>query len=130
MFKKLLISTILLLFITVGCLATHNIKWQLYDNGIALAQKENKKVFIYFYAEWCHYCQKMKSETFKDPAVIKYLDEHFVSIKINIDKNKELVTKFRVRGIPNSWFVVGDKKTNFPGYIPAEKFLDVLKKMG
>ena len=60
---------------------TAGISWHPYDEGMALGKSHEKKVFINFYATWCTYCRMMDTTTFKDAAVIAYLNENFIDRK-------------------------------------------------
>ena len=105
------------------------IKWQKYAQGMELAKSRNKPVFLYFHADWCTYCTKLKKTTFRDKAVVKYLEENFVSITVDTDKNKKLATEWKVKGLPTLWFLKPDnsKISNIPGYVEANQFLQILK---
>ena len=71
----------------------------------------------------------MDSSTFEDSDVIKYLNENFIAIKVNSDKEPDLAATFEVRGLPTSWFLKsnGEKLSNMPGYIDADRLLCILK---
>lgn len=105
------------------------IEWKGYDEGIAMAKAENKKVFLYFHADWCGYCRKMDASTFKDKKVIDYLSDNYISIKVNSDKEKKVASKYGVRGLPTSWFLKAnsDKLSRIPGFIGEKQLLTVLK---
>lgn len=109
--------------------SSKNIKWYAYDEGMALGKKEGKKVFLHFYADWCFYCKKMAKETFKDHLVVNYLNENFISIRVNTDMERKLASAYSVRGLPATWFIAenGEKISNRPGYIPPEMFVKMLK---
>jgi thioredoxin-related protein len=105
------------------------IKWYSYAEGVALGKKREKKVFLFFWAEWCTYCRKMDAETFSHPPVIAYLNDNFVSVRINSDRERKTASEYFVNGVPTSWFLTenGEKISNLPGYVPAQTFLPVLK---
>jgi thioredoxin-related protein len=109
--------------------STERIKWISYNEGMTAGGKEGKKIFLSFYADWCTFCAKMDKETFKDPAIVKYLNEHFINIKIDTEKENEIARKHFVRGLPMTWFLEsnGDKISSLPGYIPPDMFLQILK---
>ncbi len=111
--------------------ASNSVKWYSFDEGMALGQSQGKKIFMHFWAEWCGYCRRMEKKTFRNPAVIAKLNENFISIKVNYDREKRLVSMFKVRGLPDNWFFSKDHKDikHQPGYIPPEKFLVMLKKI-
>jgi thioredoxin-related protein len=105
------------------------IDFQAYAAGMALAKAENKPVFLYFQADWCTYCTKLKETTFKDPAVLGYLTDNFTSISVNTDMEKELADAWKIRGLPTLWFLKSDgsKIDSVPGYVDPQQFLRILK---
>jgi len=62
--------------------------------------------------------------------VIEYLNLNFINVKINKDQNQPLAGTYRVTSIPASLFLdeTGGKLGEISGYLPAEPFLDALKK--
>jgi thioredoxin-related protein len=130
-FHALFILFCLFAWLPNGALAAEGIKWYTYDEGMALGKNEKKTVFFYFYADWCPYCRKMEKETFQNPSVVSFINENFIAIRVNADKEKKIASNYGVIGLPTSWFSEGngDKIGNLPGYIPPERFLSMLKKI-
>ena len=96
---------------------------------MVIGKKTSQKILLYFYANWCGYCNKMKKKTFQDSLVIDYVNTHFVPIKVNTDKKEQLALKYRVRGLPSTFILSedGDEISNLPGYIKPSKMLLILK---
>jgi len=117
------------LFLTGSLAASGSIKWYTYETGMELGKKENKKIFLHFWAEWCDYCKKMEKETFVDSAVIAYLNKNYISIKVNADKERALVSEYNVRGLPDNWFITEKNEIigNQPGYIPPDMLVPRLR---
>jgi len=111
--------------------SSDSINWHTYDEGMALGKIEKKKVFLHFYADWCHYCRKMAKETFQDPSVVAFLKGNFIAIRVNTDKQTKIAASYGVRGVPSTWFLKenGEKIVSLPGYIPPERLLSILKKV-
>ena len=109
--------------------ASDEIKWHAYKEGLALAKQEGKKIFVHFYADWCAYCKKMENETLKNSAVIDYLNQNFIPVRVNSDKDRDLAHNYYIRGLPSTWFVseTGEKISSLPGYISAEMLLNALE---
>ncbi len=116
--------------------------WYGFDEGIALAKKENKHVIIDFYADWCSWCKVMDQKTFSDAIVEKYLFENFIPIRINSDNTqekltfrgktftpRELTSAFQVTGLPSIAFISSQMEVLgvIPGYIEKDRFLNLLK---
>lgn len=117
------------------------IEWVSYDVGVQRAKKENKHVVVDFTTSWCGWCKKMEAETFSDPAVIKLMNDNFVSVKVIGDSEKkldidgykisesDLTTKtFGVRGFPAFAFLTAEGQSlgTLPGYRPKESFVELL----
>jgi len=105
------------------------IDWQDYAQGMELAKSQNKHIFLYFHADWCTYCRKLKKTTFRNEAVLTYLKDNFISILVDTEKKKELTTQWKVRGLPTLWFLNPDnsKITSIPGFVNEKQFLRILK---
>jgi thiol:disulfide interchange protein len=107
------------------------IAWNNFDQGIARSKSENKKIYLHFYADWCGACRIMENKTFKDPAVIAYLNENFIPIKVNADREQEAAALFRVRALPDNWFITQDGNPigHRAGYITPVQLNGILKML-
>ncbi|MCP3923567.1 MAG: thioredoxin fold domain-containing protein [Desulfobacterales bacterium] len=126
--KKIIVIMIIVVFAMAPFASADNkkINWLSYKEGIALSKKTNKNVFIFFHTTWCKYCEQMKKTTFKNKKVIGYLNTNFIPITVDGDKEKDIVKKYKIRGYPDSVFVVDGKKFHRPGYVPEETFYVIL----
>ncbi|KAF3921469.1 hypothetical protein ABW21_db0206573 [Orbilia brochopaga] len=58
--------------------------WQMWSpETLALAQKENRLIFLSSGHAACHWCHVMERESFQDPQVARILNENFIPIKID-----------------------------------------------
>ncbi len=127
----LLLLAISILLPPVDSVSAATIKWYSYKEGTALGKKQGKKVFITFRADWCGWCRKMEKDTFQHPSVVSYLNDNFISIKVDTDKQKDLAIKYKVRGLPLNWFLSGDGESigSRPGYLTPEMLMAILKSL-
>jgi thioredoxin-related protein len=116
-------------FIPSTLLAADTINWYSYEDGLAQAKAQKKKIYINFHADWCGYCHKMERETFKDSKVIAFLNTNYIPIRINSDKEKNLARQYHVRGLPDNIFMEegGQSIGNQPGYLGPSDFLKVIQ---
>ena len=102
-----------------------SISWHDYNEGMILAKEQNKLSMIDFGADRCGACRKLDEETFMDGRVIA-LSKSFVCIKVNIDKQREIVDKYgKIRFIPTTIFAdsQGHEIHRVIGFKNADKFL-------
>lgn len=96
-----------------------------------LAMEEKKIIFMDAYTSWCGWCKKLDNITFSDSSVINYLNENFISIKVNMEKGEgpDLGTKYSVESYPTLLFIDSEGKAlvKLSGYRSASEFLEELK---
>ena len=134
---KLLIPVLIVAFCLTGGIAmagakqksANKIKWYGYKEGMTLAKKQNKQVYLHFFTDWCEYCKEMDATTFRNPAVVKMLNSEFVAIKVNTTKSYKVAAKYNIRPVPDNWFLSssGSKIRNFLGYYEPDQFVTVLR---
>jgi len=70
----------------------HNpVEWYPWgDQALEKARKEQKWILLSIGYSSCHWCHVMEKESFEDPEVAAYLNEHFVSIKVDREERPDL----------------------------------------
>jgi len=133
--KKLIYAIVIAFGLSIGFFeettAAETIQWRSYEEGLAVSKAEKKKVFLHFYAVWCVYCRKMAKETFQNPAVVTYLNNNFISVRVDTDKEPDTALKYGVTGLPSTWFLtrMGEAILRVPGFIPPDALLPMLKEV-
>lgn len=80
-----------LVFFPLFGFAQHNeINWITWDDVEAKMAKEPRKVLVDVYTDWCGPCRMMNNTTFKDPGVVKYINENYYAIKFNAEGPQEI----------------------------------------
>jgi thioredoxin-related protein len=66
----------------------HFLRFSNWEEAKKKAREENKFIFLDLYATWCGPCKQMENQVYVDKAVGNYFDDHFLSIKVQMDQTK------------------------------------------
>jgi thiol-disulfide isomerase/thioredoxin len=102
-----------------------------FKEALEKAQKEDKLIFVDAFAEWCGPCKKMAATAFKDEKVGKYFNEHFINVKMDMEKGEgpSLQDKFNVSAYPTLLFLndKGEIVNRSVGALGADQLLSFSK---
>lgn len=147
--QKVLIMNLIFIVFSCSNISSQNdkiqvgpaVKWYGIQEGIEKAKKEGKSIIMYFYTDCCVYCKKMEGQVFSDPDISAFMNEKYVSIRINPEKDKETINvmgqsltpsqfmgQIGASGFPTTMFWDRKQKplTVLPGYTEKETFLSVI----
>jgi thioredoxin-related protein len=104
------------------------------DRTVADAMKqsssEGKLLFIYFHAEWVQLCQWMKSATFTDPDLARFLKENALFLELNIETSTGNAEKqfYNVNMLPTMilFDASGNQLVRIEEAMNASKLLSIL----
>ncbi|MCI0745814.1 MAG: thioredoxin domain-containing protein [Verrucomicrobia subdivision 3 bacterium] len=114
------------------------------EEAFAKARSENKPIFLSIGYSTCHWCHVMERESFESEEVAKFLNAHFVSIKVDREERPDVDKIYMtfVQGMtgqggwPLNVFLAPDLKPFYGGtYWPPEpkfgraSFLQVLEQI-
>lgn len=60
------------------------------EEALQKAQAEDKPILLSIGYAACHWCHVMAHESFEDPATAVYMNEHFISIKVDREERPDL----------------------------------------
>lgn len=52
-----------------------------------------KLIFVDVYTEWCGWCKRMDVTTFKDSAIIAYMNTYFLPVKLDAEQKEDITIK-------------------------------------
>ena len=115
-----------LVWLLAGCLpagATEPpLRWQS-DATTAWkdAQSEHKYLLVFVTRSGCGPCQRMKVESFADPALAKALAKHFVALQLDGSGSSPLLSDLRVQAYPATFIISRDAVIvdRIDGYVDA-----------
>jgi thioredoxin-related protein len=100
-----------------------------------------KPIYMFFNADWCSYCRRMKYDIFERPEIIKYMNRNFTCISVVPDSLDrifflgdtvtvaEFKKAFELEAYPSHYFFdkTGQIQGVRTGYIPLLQFKQLLK---
>ncbi|MEM9184919.1 MAG: thioredoxin domain-containing protein [Planctomycetota bacterium] len=60
------------------------------EEALAIAKAEDKPIFLSIGYSACHWCHVMEHESFEDEEIAKFLNEHFVCVKVDREERTDL----------------------------------------
>jgi thioredoxin-related protein len=86
------LATLLLIALSGRAIADppHDYEFVTYDQGLRIAAKESKPIFLYFGRYGCAWCDWTNKETFSNPDLRKLYTDHFVLVYVDAESGKRL----------------------------------------
>jgi thiol:disulfide interchange protein DsbD len=107
------------------------------EDALGKASQSDRLVLVEFSAAWCEPCRRMAQVTYRDPRVLKRIEEGFVFVKVDIDdvvsredhlSGRDLAEEYSVRSVPTH--IILDPEAcelrRIRGYLKADAFLKEL----
>ncbi len=71
--------------------ANNPVNWYSWgDEAFERAKSENKPIIISIGYSSCHWCHVMKRESYEDQTIADYMNEHFISIKVDREEHPDV----------------------------------------
>lgn len=105
------------------------IGWLTYDAAKAKGESQSQKYFIYFSSRNCGYCRMLESKTFSNPDVSSYINENYIPVQVDIDKERKIAARYSIQGVPDLRFLSKDGAAigRWIGFTEADHLLKLLK---
>lgn len=92
------------------------------DSAVEAAQVSGKPILVFVTADWCHYCQKMKQETWRSLDVERAVSQQFETLVLDPGKNSDIVQRLGVESLPTTMVFQPDGTliARKEGFMPAK----------
>lgn len=84
------------------------------------ATKSGKPILLHFGASWCRPCQEIETFVFRNPAVIRKLNESVVPVRVDIDQHPQLAAEYGVKTLPTDVVITTSEKVIQKRNSPSE----------
>jgi uncharacterized protein YyaL (SSP411 family) len=87
----------------------HEIRWHEWEpEAFERARLEDKPILLSLSAVWCHWCHVMDETTYSDEAVITYINDHYVPIRVDNDHRPDINVRYNMGGWPTTALLTPD----------------------
>jgi len=99
------------------------------DAAFARAKSEDKPILLDIGAVWCHWCHVIDRESYENVETAKFIDEHFVAVKVDRDERPDVDSRYQSAisalsgqgGWPLTGFLLPDGRPFYGGtYFPPD----------
>jgi uncharacterized protein YyaL (SSP411 family) len=109
----------------------HEIRWHEWGpQAFEEADRQDKPILLSLSAVWCHWCHVMDETTYSDEAVIQYINDQFVPVRVDNDQRPDINLRYNMGGWPTTAFLTpeGDILTGAT-YLPPERMRELLPQL-
>ena len=90
-------------------LRAQDVEWRYdYNRARTEASEKSRPILLDFGTEHCVWCKQLDTRTFTDPEVRALLNERFIPLKIDGNRNPEFTDKLHIRNYPTLVFAAPD----------------------
>jgi uncharacterized protein len=65
------------------------------EEAFSSAASADRPVLLDIGAVWCHWCHVMDGESYEDPALAEFLNQHFVCVKVDRDERPDVDARYQ-----------------------------------
>ena len=81
------------------------VEWRTWgEEAFAEAQDQEKPVLLSLSATWCSWCHRMDREAYSNPMVAANVNDSFVPIRVDIDRQPRVRERYNMGGFPSTVF--------------------------
>lgn len=119
-------------FVAPAMAGEHNeqgVHWLTYEQGLEKQQELKKPMLLFFHLSYCYRCKNMERKVYEDPKVINFINQHFIPVIVDLDKEKPTAKLFKVDYTPTHVFIAPDGSTALreKDVIPKSRFERMLE---
>ena len=107
------------------------IDWREWEAAaFAQAAREEKPILLALVAPWCEHCAAMDRTTYRQPDVVRLVDDRFVAIRVDTDRRPDINERYNLGGWPTTAFLTPEGRVFGGGtFIDAQRMVGVLTEV-
>jgi len=109
----------------------HEIRWREWgEDAFREAKETGKPVLLSLSAVWCHWCHVMDETSYSDEGVIRFVNEHFIPVRVDNDQRPDVNARYNMGGWPTTAFLTPEGEILAGAtYVPPDQMKELLPKV-
>lgn len=99
-----------------------------YQAGIELAKQQKKPALLAFYKKHTRFSSDMWQKVYNDPKVKKFVEENYVPILIDVDKQPDIARSYQVTYYPTHYVVYPDSNDTAGPFAGAHRLFHFIQE--
>jgi uncharacterized protein YyaL (SSP411 family) len=107
-----------------------DIRWRGWsDAPFEESKRTGKPVLLSISAVWCHWCHVMDETTYSTPRVVEIINERFIPVRVDTDRNPDINARYNMGGWPTTAFLTHDRDVIAGAtYVPPDQMAGILER--
>ncbi len=107
------------------------INWREWGNEpFDEAKRTGKLILLDISAVWCHWCHVMDETTYNDARVAAVINEQFIPVRVDNDRNPEINARYNMGGWPTTAFLNPERDVvSGTTYLPPDQMIVLLERL-
>jgi YHS domain-containing protein/thiol-disulfide isomerase/thioredoxin len=95
------------------------------------AAEKNVPMLLHFDASWCGACRRMDAQVLSRPEVKAMIGDRLIGVRIDADRNRDLINRYRVATLPTEIVVAADgtEGSRYVGAVSLQTYLERLNQI-
>jgi thioredoxin-related protein len=120
------------LLLQAGPSFAQEIQWRKdYNEARREAEAKSWPLALEFSTESCFWCRKLEATTFQESTIIRLMNQHFVTLKVDAYRDASLTQALRIQSFPTVVLAGPDGRilATLEGYMDAPRFQEHLERV-
>jgi thioredoxin-related protein len=97
--------------VTAGEHGEQGVQWLTYEQGLEKQRELKKPILLFFHLSYCYRCKNMERKVYKDSEIISFINQHFIPVEVDLNKEKPTAKLFEADYTPTHVFIAPDGST-------------------
>ena len=102
-----------------------------FEEARRISSEKKIPLILHFEASWCGACLRMQSQVLDKPAVRELLGQRVIGVRIDADRHRDLIDRYRVSTLPTEIVIAADgsERSRYVGAVSLKSWVSRLQSV-